>query len=283
MEDILRAIILGVIQGITEFFPISSSGHLIVVRELIGWEIEEEIAFDVALHLGTTVAVISFFWKQWVSMIVTITSWVKHPRGHMDDDRRAQKNLFLCLCLGSIPIAVVGLVFGNVIIDHVRSPLMVGVMLVVFAAVLFVAERISNMSRTMSDIKPWHALSIGLAQVAALVPGVSRSGVTMSVGLTLGFTKEDAAKFSFLLATPAIVGAGALKAVDLVADGVPSGDIVIIVVGIISSALVGWLSISFLLRLVQRQGYLVFILYRLIAGAFVLSYFRVDQYISGLF
>ncbi len=239
MDDILRAMALGVIQGLTEFLPISSSGHLIVARELFGWEFTDDLTFDVSLHLGTTVAVIAYFWSEWLAMLRGGWHWL------FKRDRET------------------------------GSPIVVGVMLIVFAIVLYLAERLHHGKRDVTSTDAADAVWIGVAQAVSLVPGVSRSGVTISAALTRGYSRSEAARLSFLLATPAILGAGLLKGAEAAVNGIPSGDIGAIVAGATVSAVVGWLSIRYLLRLLQTGTFTQFVAYRLIAGAFIVVYFSV--------
>src|SRR5574341_1105580 len=187
MEDVLRAVALGIVQGLTEFLPISSSGHLIVVRDLFGWESTDELTFDVGLHLGTTVAVIAFFWSEWQQMLQS--SWsllarAERPPGAYDG------RLLLLLVAGSIPAGVAGVVFDAYLEDEVRGPVVVGAMLVVFGAVLLIAELRGRGEREIESTGWRDSVSIGIAQALSLVPGVSRSGVTISAGLFSGFTRQ---------------------------------------------------------------------------------------------
>lgn len=273
MEDTLRAVALAVVQGLTEFLPISSSGHLIVTRDLFGWDFTDDLTFDVALHLGTTVALLVFFWREWLLMLRAGLRWAVNGGRDPDPDPIYNSRLVFLLVLGSIPAAIVGLVFNSYVEDSVRSPLVVGATLLVFGAALFAADSRGGRSRTVGSCGWRDALWIGSAQAVSLVPGVSRSGVTISAALFLGFTRQEAARFSFLLATPVIVGAGALKVAEALADGIPREDIGTIVVGAAVAAAVGWIAIRFLLRLVQNGTYLPFVIYRVLVGVFVLVYF----------
>jgi len=281
MEDILRAIALGVIQGLTEFLPVSSSGHLIVARDLFGWEFADDLTFDVALHLGTTAAVIAYFWSEWLRMLRSGWDWLFRRDGSQEPGARSQEpggydaRLLGLLAIGSVPAGITGLIFDVFLEDEVRSPIVVGAMLIVFGVVLFVAERSNRGSRDVASTEPRDAASIGMAQAISLVPGVSRSGITISAAMARGYSREQAARLSFLLATPAILGAGLLKSAEAVFDGVPTGDIDAIVAGTVVSAVVGWLSIRYLLRLVQRGTFTGFVVYRLLAGVFILVYFSV--------
>ena len=291
MEDILRAIALGVIQGLTEFLPISSSGHLIVARELFGWEFADDLTFDVALHLGTTAAVIAYFWSEWLTMLRSGWHWLStrervEPRARShepgfraaaaaDREQGYDARLLVLLAIGSVPAGITGLIFDVFLEDEVRSPIVVGAMLIVFGLVLYVAERSNRGDRDVASTEPRDAASIGMAQAISLVPGVSRSGITISAAMARGYSREQAARLSFLLATPAILGAGLLKCAEAVVDGLPSGDIDAIAAGTVVSAVVGWLSIRYLLRLLQTGTFTPFVAYRLIAGVFIVVYFSV--------
>jgi len=281
MEDILRAVALGVIQGLTEFLPVSSSGHLIVTRELFGWEFADDLTFDVALHLGTTVAVIAFFWSEWLAMLRSGWQWLAGVRSQELGVRRSRGDLetaydarlLVLLAIGSVPAGISGLFF-DVVLD-VRSPIVVGVMFIVFGVVILVVDQSSRGQRGVASADAADAAWVGTAQAVSLVPGVSRSGITMSAAMVRGFSREQAARFSFLLATPAILGAGLLKGAEAAVEGIPAEDIDAIVAGATVSAVVGWLSIRYLLRLLQTGTFTPFVVYRLIAGAFVLVYFSV--------
>lgn len=274
MEDILRAIVLGIIQGLTEFLPISSSGHLIVARDLFDWQFADDLTFDVALHLGTTAAVLVFFRNEWSYMIrggiarVLNQAGSESQLGTVYDGR-----LLFLLVLASVPTAIFGIIVDVWFEDELRDPIVVGAMLIAIGLVIYAAERVSTRTRSIESTRWGDAAVIGVAQALSLVPGTSRSGVTISAGLMRGFNRNHAARFSFLLATPAIIGAGLLKTGEAIAEGIPSGDADIIAVGALVSAVVGFVSIGWLLRLVQTRTFLPFVVYRLVAGVFVVAYF----------
>lgn len=276
MEDILRAIVLGIIQGLTEFLPISSSGHLIVARDLFDWQFADDLTFDVALHLGTTAAVLVFFRNEWSYMIrggiarVLNQAGPESQLGTVYDGR-----LLFLLVLASVPTAIFGIIVDVWFEDELRDPIVVGAMLIAIGLVIYAAERVSTRTRSIESTRWGDAAVIGVAQALSLVPGTSRSGVTISAGLMRGFNRNHAARFSFLLATPAIIGAGLLKTGEAIAEGIPSGDADIIAVGALVSAVVGFVSIGWLLRLVQTRTFLPFVVYRLVAGVFVVAYFAV--------
>lgn len=272
MEDLIRAIVLGIVQGLTEFLPISSSGHLIAVREMFGWEFADDLTFDVSLHLGTTAAILVFFWREWVGMLrSTLARLTGQPRPEwagVYDDR-----MLLFVVAGSVPVAITGLLLRDWIEDEIRDPVVVGVMLIVFGVTLFLADRIGRRRRTLDDTSLTDALLIGGAQALSLVPGVSRSGATISAGLLLGYTREEAARFSFVLSTPAILGVGLFTLSDAVSEDRLSGNLDVIIAGAVVAGIIGWVSIEVLLRLVQTRSFLPFVAYRLLAGAFLIAYF----------
>src|SRR6266852_6952247 len=204
--SVLQAIVLGIVQGLAEFLHISSSAHLILVPWLFGWQ-DPGLAFDVALHWGTLVAVLAVFWRDWIRLIRAGAASLLDRRIGDDPDRR----LFWALVVSSIPAAVVGKLFHETVEETVRSPLIIAGTMSVMGIVLWLADRRGAKNRPEGDMRIPEALGIGVAQAFALVPGVSRSGSTISVGLFLGFTREEIARFSFLMSTPIIFGAGALK------------------------------------------------------------------------
>lgn len=272
--DELKAIVIGLVQGLTEFLPISSSGHLIVVRELFHWHfLEDDLTFDVALHLGTTVAVLAYFWREWLEMLGALlprrrTVSVTANPGSIYDSR-----FLILLVVGSLPAAIVGFGLNDWVENEVRSPQVVGIMLIAFGVVLLLAERLGQKVRQIASAGWADALLVGCAQAVSLVPGVSRSGVTITAALARGFRREDAARFSFLLATPVIVGAGLLKMTEAILEGIPSSDLPVLLVGTVTASIVGWASIGYLLRLVQTRSYAPFIVYRILAGVFFFVYF----------
>jgi undecaprenyl-diphosphatase len=259
--DFFQAIILGAVQGLTEFLPISSSAHLVLVPWALGWP-PHGAAFDAALHLGTLAALLIYFWGDWVDVsrafILGITS------------RRVRESfeygLAWMLILGTVPAVVVGLLAENYIESTVREPQTIAAVMVLFAVVLLVSERLGIQRRAMERFTMVDALLIGLAQAIALVPGVSRSGVTITAGLLLGFTRPAAARFSFLLSTPVILAAGSLQLIQLLRSGLQGEALAVLAVGVLTSAVVGLCAISFLIRFLQRNSTDVFVWYRVAAG-----------------
>lgn len=279
----LEAIILGLTQGLTEFLPISSSGHLIIVGWLFGWD-SPGVAFDAALHLGTLAAVFVYFWRDLWQMVEAIPTVLRERTALLktaapgERDEIFYARLALLLVIGSIPGGIVGLL-GESRIDALFHPetnqdraiLVIAVLLAVFAVLLWLADRHGKESRTLRSVKLGDAIAIGAAQAIALLPGTSRSGVTLTVGLFRGFERADAARFSFLLGIPLIAAAG-LKGVFEVVQADPSGaEIGRMVAGMATAALSGFAAIRFLLRYLQTASTAVFVIYRLLAAAVLIG------------
>lgn len=268
---ILHAIVLGIVQGLTEFLPISSSGHLIVVPWLLGWDEfardpELKRTFDVALHLGTFVGALAYFRAD----IATFAgaAWRSLRRRSIDD---ADERMAWLLLLSSMPAALVGLLLDSVVEEHLGAEWLIGVMLVLFGLVLWWADRLPG-TRHEGDFKLREALWMGAAQAVALQPGVSRSGATISMGRRLGFTRATAARLSFLMALPIIGGAGAYKALDVAAGaGIPTGARAAFAWGMLASAVTGFLAVWALLRLVRTRSFAPFVAYRMAAGIAVVG------------
>jgi undecaprenyl-diphosphatase len=247
-----------VVQGLTEFLPISSSGHLVLFPHFLGWT-DPGLAFDVALHLGTLSAVIVYFRRDLWRLAESLIRW--------DDPGRAMdRRQVLFLLLATIPAALAGLALEDTAETAFRSPALVAATLMIMGLALAIADRFSRSNQKMTDLTLGASLAIGVAQALALIPGVSRSGVTITMGRVLGLERPEAARFSFLLAVPIIAGAGVLKIKDIFASPDPTG----VAVGFISAALSGLLAIWFLMRFVQRHSYLPFVIYRWALGIFVL-------------
>jgi undecaprenyl-diphosphatase len=266
--SILQAIILGLVQGITEFAPVSSSGHLILVPWMLGWHIVDDPAlnksFDVALHMGTFVgAVIYFRHDLWVYIKAFVASC--RARAIRSPDER----LAWALVVGTIPGMIAGATLESVIEDNLGQPWLIAVMLAVFGVVLYVVDRLARQDRELDSVGTRTGLFVGIAQALALQPGVSRSGVTITAGRLVGLNREAAARFSFLLALPIIAGAGGLKAVDLMQTGF-QGYGPQFLAGFLAAAVSGFLVIWFLLRYLRTHDFLVFMIYRLAVAALAL-------------
>lgn len=264
--DLVRAIVLGIVQGLAEFLPISSSGHLILVPALFNWE-DQGLAFDVGLHGGTLLALLVYFWRDWYTMA---GSGLRDLHRHQFRFALYSKpgQLLWLIALGSVPAAVAGFLFNGWIEENVRQPWLVAIALAVVGAVMLVADRSSRRERTVEDVGLRDAVLIGMAQAVALIPGVSRSGATISAALFRDFDRDAAARFAFLLGTPAFVGAAVLKASDLASlSGSETRDLA---VGFVCSAVVGFLAIHVLLRFLRTRSLLPFVLYRFGVAALTL-------------
>jgi undecaprenyl-diphosphatase len=245
----LQPVILGVVQGLTEFLPISSSAHLILVPYFFGWE-DQGLAFDVALHLGTLVAVLAYFWRDFRGMLV---------------DPAERKTLGF-LIIATIPGAVAGLLFEHKAETVFRSPPLIGWTLILLGVALGLADWLTRGDKKISDLTWKTALAIGLSQGFALIPGVSRSGITITTALALGLERREAARFSFLMSAPIIAGAGLLKMKAIML----SPDKLGLSAGFLCSAVAGFLAIWGLMTYVQTRRYTPFVVYRWILGLFVL-------------
>lgn len=246
----VTAALWGFVQGLTEFLPISSSGHLVLVPALLGLD-EPDLATSAVLHLGTLVAVLWYYRRDLFAL-------VRHP-----GSPRSRRVLTL-LVIGTIPAAVIGLTLDSPIEIIFTEPWIVAVLLMVTGSVLLLAHRLGGGERTLEDVRPTDAVVVGMAQAFALLPGVSRSGMTITGALAQGFSRVEAARLGFLLGIPAIAGAGALEAVDLVQTGGFSPSLL---VGTLVAAITGYLAITTLIRLIGRYGLLPYALYCLVFGA----------------
>jgi undecaprenyl-diphosphatase len=280
--NVIQAVILGIIQGLTEFIPISSSAHLIIVPWLFGWEdkLINSLTFDVALHLGTLIAVLAYFAKDWVRLIKAGLASIAERRIGGDPDRK----MAWFLIIGSIPAAGVGLLAEKQIEQLFHQPdaphqgsamIAMAVIIAVLGALLFMAERLAKHVRTMDQLSLRDVILIGLAQALAVFPGVSRSGSTITAGLALGLKRETAARFSFLLSAPIIGGAGAKSLLsifnDIQAHGLAGFDIASFASGFVAAAVSGYLCITYLLRFLQKHPTTVFVLYRWALAALIVT------------
>jgi undecaprenyl-diphosphatase len=262
----LQAIILGITQGLTEFAPVSSSGHLILVPWLFHWQILDpnlNKKFDVALHMGTLLGALIYFWRDVVRYASAFFRSVAHRSIATTDERLAW-----ALVIGTIPGAIVGGLFEDVITNKLGQPWLIATMLAIFGVVLYVVDKGAKRSRTIEDLSVKDGGIMGIAQALALQPGVSRSGITMTAGRLLGLDRESAARFSFLLALPIIAGAGVLKGIGLVGTGF-QGYGSQFLWGFLASAISGFIVIWGLLRYLRGHDYKIFMIYRLAVAVLV--------------
>jgi undecaprenyl-diphosphatase len=272
--EVVYAAILGIIQGLTEFLPISSSAHLILVPWFFGWK-PEGIAFDVALHMGTAIAVLTYFRSDWISLVGDVIAGLKQGKLLAT---RSQK-LFWLLVIGTIPAMIAGLALEGTAEAKLRSPLIVIFTLSGLAVALYWADKKGRQNRCLDQFTWADSIWIGLSQALALIPGVSRSGITITTAMFRDSDRLSAARFSFLLSTPAIVGAGVLEGYHLLkilrspAAGMTGTEWVVMVAGTFFAALTGFLCIRYFLRYLQNGSFAPFVIYRFILACIVLVYY----------
>jgi undecaprenyl-diphosphatase len=268
MPTSLQALLLGIVQGLTEFLPVSSSAHLILARAFFGFDGDKfGLAFDVACHVGTLIAVLIYFRRDVARMVAALPRLFRSgppEAGHGDEDVR----LIWLLAVGTIPAVAAGLLFKHQIEEHMRTPAVAAVTLALGAVLFFVAERAGTKTRAERSLTLAEAFLIGCAQAVALIPGVSRSGATITVALLIGLRRAEAARFIFLLAIPAILGAAASEGPKLLKAGL--GDTAsLFLIGVVSSAIVGYAAVTYFIRYLANHSLNVFAWYRLALAAAV--------------
>lgn len=260
--SVAAAVLLGAIQGLTEFLPVSSSAHLILARAFFGWEMPAEagLAFDVALHVGTLLAIMLFFRIDILRMVTTLPSLFSSSG---DPSVRMAR----MIAVGTLPIVIVGIAFNDYIEAVLRTPAVAAAALAFGAVLMIVAERLRTCTRTEGTMTLGDGLLIGCAQSAALIPGMSRSGSTITMGMFLGIRRDAAARFTFLLAIPAMIAAAAKEGLEVMKIDLPAGSATIFAVGMLVSAGVGYLTIKYFLRFLANNRLDVFAVYRLLLAA----------------
>ena len=274
----IQAVILGIVQGLTEFVPISSSAHLIIIPWLFGWD-DPGLAFDVALHLGTLVALLWFFAADWARLVRAGIASIVERRIGDDSDRR----LAWLLVIGSIPGGIAGALGESKIEELFHQPgaahtpqamIAMAIVIALLGAALFVAERVARHLRRLDQVSLKDAIMIGLAQALAIFPGVSRSGSTITAGLGLGLRREAAARFSFLLAAPIVAGAGLKSLLDVYSElkigAMAQSELFLFAIGFVAAAISGYLCIKFLLQFLQKNSTDIFVYYRWLLAALLI-------------
>jgi len=257
-----QAIILGIVQGLTEFIPVSSSGHLIIVPRLFGWK-DLGLGFDASVHLGTLVALIIYFRRDWISIISSFSARLFRGRPYpKPGEPGAEGRLMVPIVAACVPAAVVGVLWDEFIEQTLRQWYWVAGALVIVGLIMLLAEKLGKKERGVDRMTWADYLAIGCAQAMALFPGVSRSGITITAGLFMGVRREAAARFSFLLSTPIILGAGLMALKDAVDAGLAKGEAAILAAGIMSAAVSGYLAIHFLMSYLKAKPLNVFVYYR---------------------
>ena len=267
-----QLVLLAVVQGLTEFLPISSSAHLILIPQFFHWS-DPGLAFDVALHAGTLVAVLLFFFREWIQLVLCGLGF-HYPRRASEQMVMQNQRLFWYLVAGSIPAGIVGFLFEKKAEEAWRSPVPIAIATIALGLVMWYAEYIGRRERNMEQTSLGDSIVVGCAQALALFPGVSRSGVTITAGLLRGMNRETAARFSFLLSTPVIAGAAGLELPKLIRAqragqlGMPLSHVEICIA---VSAVVGYIVIAFLLQYLQTHSLKIFVYYRILFGIVVLA------------
>lgn len=280
---IYQAVVLAIVQGLGEFIPISSSGHLIIVRRLLGWnELSpaHELSFDVALHFGTLLSVLFYFRRTWIQIVraalggrvVRFSESGESDTNLTPEEQKEERLLLWFLVVATIPGAIAGKLLEHSAEDYFREHIFLIAGALIFVALLmWLGEKIGKLQKPLTGISFLDSLIIGIAQAFALIPGVSRSGSTITAGLFCNLSREAAVRFSFLLSTPLIAGAALLKAHELHKEGLPHDMQVPVLAGIIVSALVGYAAIAWLIRYLQTNTLKPFIIYRILAGVVVIA------------
>jgi undecaprenyl-diphosphatase len=264
-----QAIFLGIVQGLTEFLPISSSAHLALLEHYFNIA-DAGLVFDVLLHVGTLVALIAYFWPDWLDMFKAILKPERY--------NRVERRLFWYLVVATIPGALAGFLLEKKAETIFRAPIRIAILLGIMGIILYLADRLAKHQRRLPGVTLTDAILIGLSQALAIMPGVSRSGSTMTMGLFLGFTRETVARFSFLMSTPIIFGAGLYHGLKLVKTGGATGFLTLPhILGFLASVVASYLTIKFLLRFLQRHTFVIFAFYRILLAIIILSleYFRI--------
>jgi len=260
---IFQAIVFGAVQGVTEFLPISSTAHLILLPWAAGWP-DPGLSFDIALHLGTLIALLIYFRADWIALISSAFGIIR-GRTQAPDARTLMR-----IVVATIPGAIAGALFEHQVEDALRNPQVIAMMLIALALVLAVAEITGRRKKSLDEISWGDAITIGVAQSIAIVPGASRSGVTISAGLFRSLKRETAARFSFYLSTPIIGGAVSKRTLEMVKGAATIDQLTPFIAGILSAGVVGYLAIAFLMRYLQTRTTYLFVYYRIALGIAVL-------------
>lgn len=268
--DIIHSFLLGIVQGLTEFFPISSSAHLVLVPKImkVKSEILHSLTFDVILHFGTLLAVLLYFREKIINIFICFFNGVFNLKKRDTSDFKLSVSLIVAI----IPTFLVGIFFNDYAERIFRNPLLIAIVLITFAIFLFFADKNNRLFKNINQITIKDALIIGCFQALAIMPGVSRSGITITAALFLGFNREDSAEFSFLLSVPVIFGAFIFKIGDILKFGMGE-NIALLLSGFISSFIAGFIAIFFLINFVKRNSFLPFVIYRILLGLIIFAVF----------
>ena len=284
--EIIQSIILGIVQGLAEFLPVSSSGHLVLISKFFNWQ-DQGLAFDVALHLGTLIAVLIYFRKDWRDIIFNsyLFRWFHSPDKAVEslvqnaitvklsqkkrriNIQELKSDMLFIIIIATIPGVFIGLILNNYAATIFRNPLLIATTLSIGALFLFYADRIGLKKKNIPELTLKMGIIIGLFQALAIIPGVSRSGITITVALLLGLSRTSSARFSFLLSTPIILGAGIMEFPNLIASGLDIN----ILTGILTATISGYLAIKYMLKYLENKSYNIFVGYRIVLAILILS------------
>ena len=267
-NQIFQPVILGLVQGLGEFLPISSSGHLILVPWLFHFP-DPGLAFDVALHAGTLIAVVAYFWRDWLEIFSAAIKINTNSNNGSNIEKKYNSKTLWLLVIATIPGVIIGFLLEKQVETVFRNPILVAFNLFVMGAILYFVDRYTKGKKEIINFRVGNSILIGLSQALAIIPGVSRSGATITAALALGISREAAARFSFLLATPIILGATIKEFPTLINSGINSA----IIIGIAVAATSGYLAIKYLLKFIQRFGYQIFFWYRLVLAAVIILFY----------
>lgn len=276
-----QAIVLAIVQGLTEFLPVSSTAHLVLFPWLLGWK-DPGFTFDIALHAGTLVAVLGYFWRYWLEMLKLVLGIGGRSPGAAPGSGATaaggpiallgeNRQLFWYLIIATIPAGIAGWLFEHAAEEQLRSPTIIGLALIIVGVLMWAGERAGRREHDLDHVGLVDSIVVGVAQAFSVIPGVSRSGSTMTAGLFRGMKRETAARFSFLLSTPIIAGAALKKALELRHSGLPAEMRLPFLVGVLVAAVVGYLVIAVLIRYLERRTFTVFVVYRVMLGVIVLA------------
>ncbi|MCY3757994.1 MAG: undecaprenyl-diphosphatase UppP [Acidobacteria bacterium] len=260
-----QAIVLGAVQGLTEFLPISSSAHLILVPWITDWP-DQGLTFDVVLHAATLLAILTCFWRD----LAGILGESFQPSGNRSHERPQGRHMLLFLLVGTLPAAIAGMLAEEFVATQLRTAEIIPVTLIVFALLLWLAERRATLKKGLGKISLTDSLWVGMAQAVALIPGTSRSGITITAGLFRGMTREAAARFSFLLAVPILAAASLRKLLEINQLGIPEGEAMSLAAGFLTALIVGHVTIKVFIRFLRKKTLYVFVRYRILLGIVIL-------------
>ena len=263
--DIVYAALFGIIQGLTEFLPVSSSGHLVLLHDLFNFELKSSLGFDVFLHVGTLVALFGFFYKDIGKIIKGFFQSFKK----WDLKNNSNQKIAWFIILGTIPAALAGFFLDSIIENYFRETWLVALMLLIVGALFFLVEKVAKRTKEMKEMKWYDSLLVGIAQAIALIPGVSRSGITIITGMTMKLKRHEAARFAFLLSIPIILGAGIKKVIDLSIEGFVSSELLLYIVGFVFSAVVGYFCVKYFIRYLNKYSLRPFGWYRIVIAIII--------------